>query len=432
MRKQKKRVIVLLLVTALVLSGCSLFKSNKQVTQPSGTTPSNTTPSNTTPGFPGGNTAPETNKPAELDPNPDYYFDLSSKNPSAWQVAYWDFLDRFIDEHVNNSEDPSNLYNSSGYFLADIDDAYNTFVPELCIKHGTCEADFDLWVYAYDQASGDIITLADNYEIPAGHTSFAQGPNGDLYAYGGHMGYLWVTHYWNISGDIQSENVYEQNLNEEESAEDYDTISEILGEDIELFTEFELGNEAALAWYPNYESPTTDYPVDASELFDQAINDEIEVYAVPYSERFYTGKTGLMKMSELSGSYGSTKYFDGVFNKDCFCDTDVNFDGQDERLVAYWAEGGDTLYILLSYQDGAVYAYVFDYLFAYKGDLYVTNYSVFHNWYIKSSDDYGYYVGFVFDKDKCQYLYSTTEEGRSGNPKAAPANNWIYFIDYEQ
>ena len=192
MMRWKKRAIALLLTMAMVTSGCALFKVN-QVNQQT-TQPTQNTPSNNNPGTPFNPVTPDTNRPAELAENPDYYFDIYNRNPSDWQIAYANFLSQFMSEHVNNSPDANALYQSSGYFLADIDDAYNTFVPELCIKHGTCEADYDLWVYTYDQTGGDVILLADSYDIPASHTSFAQGPNGDLYAYGGHMGYLWVYH----------------------------------------------------------------------------------------------------------------------------------------------------------------------------------------------------------------------------------------------
>lgn len=422
MKNWKKSALALFLASSMVFSGCSLFRVNPvPPTQVTPATPAQ--PASQTPG--GGGTAPETWQPAELSANPKYKYDINDKNATEWQIAYKDLLDCFIND-FNEDPDGSLLYSGSGYFLADIDDIYNTNIPEICVKHGTCEADYDLWIYTFDEKKKEVICLVDDYEIAAGHTSFAQGPNGDLYGYSGHMGYLWVTHYWDIANGVSSENIYEENLNEGEGSDDYSTLSEILGEETEFFTELELDNEAGLFWYPAFDAPTVKTPNECSDLFTRAENSEIDVYAVGYSKRFYTGKTGLVKIADLTAPGGSSKYRDVYYHKDCYCDTDVNFDGQDERLIRYYSDNDENMFILLSYQDGVVYAYVFDDLFVNDGDLYVCEYSVFHNWYVKS---YDYYVGFVFDKDKCQELYSSTASYVTGNPKTAPANVWYYYYE---
>ena len=84
------------------------------------------------------------------------------------------------------------------------------------------------------------------------------------------------------------------------------------------------------------------------------------------------------------------------------------------------SETGGWVYVLLSYQEGGVFAYVMPYI-DWSGNLTVCAYSAWDNWYSQSSR---YYTGIVFDKDKMAYIYS---DGTAPAPKDVETEVWNDF-----
>ena len=100
-----------------------------------------------------------------------------------------------------------------GYFLYDIT---HDGLPELWVKTGTCEADFQLDVYTYNHGIKHI------YQEGAGHCCYCQG-NNYILVWWGHMGSAsWnkIT-YNDQDGKIYTECIFSETLREDESSDDY-------------------------------------------------------------------------------------------------------------------------------------------------------------------------------------------------------------------
>lgn len=124
--------------------------------------------------------------------------------------AYMGLLEKY-------GENDDDMY-ICNYFLYDIT---GDGIPELWINSGTCEADYKLSVYTYDDG---LIAIDEGTEGDAGHSAFLIGDDYILQVRG-HMGYQsWSKITYN-SGKLESEVVFEDNLNET-GKEDYTEPSE--------------------------------------------------------------------------------------------------------------------------------------------------------------------------------------------------------------
>lgn len=355
-----------------------------------------------------------------------YQFDFDEHNPNEWQKAYRDFLKTLTPA---SGADPD-VMEIESYFLADIEDRYSEYIPELCVKTGTCEADYQLLIYDYNPNTGEVEELVGKDQIFAGHCTFYVAPNGNLVSYGGHMGYLWVEEYSGFAnGKVNSKTIYEEDINGKPDV-DYKPISEILGDETEAPMSAPVTDDSVLLWYLNVPVPTASGDEDDADVaITAALYDNAEVYVVG-SDRYYDGETGLMPFHNLKKAGVMDRYSDIEYELNVYCYTDVNFDGQDEMLIRLASKKQTNpgeyhfAYVLLSYQDGVVYAYAFPYLTYSQDFLCVCEYSVYHNWY---GDEVFY--GFVFDKDRCNLMYSNCKP--EDDPKNAEANAWKTFrVDF--
>lgn len=97
--------------------------------------------------------------------------------------------------------------NSSTYFLFDIT---GDGVPEVWIKSGSCEADYKLSVYTYDNG---ISVIEEGEDGDAGNSAFYEGDNYILHVYG-HMGFAgWVKITYS-GGKLKHDLVFEEDINE--------------------------------------------------------------------------------------------------------------------------------------------------------------------------------------------------------------------------
>ncbi len=362
-----------------------------------------------------------------------YSFDFEAHNPNEWQRAYYEFLQDLNPAGADGSEEEDPLItNANEYFLADVEDRYSQYDPELCVKKGTCEADYQLLIYDYNPNTGKVEELVGPDEIYAGHATFYVGPDGNLYSYAGHMGYLWVQKYTGLADKVKTETIYEEDINGKEDA-DYKSMSEIIGEQIEPVMMVPASNEAPLLWYLNVPVATASEDKDAADVaITAALYDNAEVYVVG-TNQYYDGVTGLVPFHDLKKPGALDSYSDREYVLNVYCYTDVNFDGQDEMLIRLATDERDKngdyyySYVLLSYQDGVVYAYAFPYLTYGDQFLDVCEFDVYHNWY---DSDYDCYYGFVFDKDKCLLTYSNDYESET-KPQDAESNVWKTFrVDF--
>ena len=347
-------------------------------------------------------------------------FDFEAHNPTDWQLAYKDFLDQTAFEDANDE-----VIGYNWYFLADIDSTLGENIPELCVRRGTCEADYMLDVYSYNPVAKSVDEVIDD-GIGASHTTFYVGPSGDLYSYSGHMGYLWVNRIEINNGKVTETQVFEQDINGDPDA-DYKSMSEIIGEDTQPCLTAPLTNTAALFWYINIPVATADVmDGKAADLaFNEALYGDGEVYAC--GDEFYTGKTGMMKFSNLLQPGAIDSYEKSGYEINMLCATDANFDGLSEmfvRLIGTDSSGQNNSYhfILLSFQDGVVYAYVLPNL-STDGGLIVCNYSVYYNWYFET---YDYFMGIVFDKN-CFVTFVADNNPKAQRPYVGTEDSWFAY-----
>ena len=414
---KKTSILALVTASALVLGGCGIFNPMK-LTPPE--LPSGQAVETPSDEGKGGEPVITT---ANLKPV-EYEYDFDAHNPEDWQKAY----KKFLEEEVLGTVD-EDFFNTEEYFLVDIDDTYNQNIPELCIKTGTCEADYQLVIFEYDSSKGEVKQLVGPDNIYAGHATFYQGPSGDLYSYAGHMGYLSVYKYTELaSGTPKPESVFTQNVNPEDGEgeiEDYKTMTEIIGDEMHPLVTFALDNYAGIIWYLNIPYATADGTAkqeEADQAFSDALYGNIDVFAT--GDRFYDGVRGKTKLENLLKAGGIDSYSKEHYSLYQYTYTDANFDGQQEMLILLKSdsasETGGWVYVLLSYQEGGVFAYVMPYI-DWSGNLTVCAYSAWDNWYSQSSR---YYTGIVFDKDKMAYIYS---DGTAPAPKDVETEVWNDF-----
>ena len=405
---KKKYLLIPALVAMLSVCGCTMIPGELEL--PSEVVLTSEEESSPYTIEPGSWDAPAKSSEVMEEPpvNISYNYDFSAHNPNEWQTAYYEFLQ----EMPKSVGDDTSFMSENYYFLADIDDKFGEYVPELCIRTGTCEADYELEIYTFDTKSKEVDQLVGPGVIGAGHSTFYVAPNGNLLADWGHMGYQSVIEFSDISGKVSSEEIFSEDLNGKPGDVDYTTMSEIFGEEMNACMELPVSNPAGLIWYLNLPYPTTTADdrakFDSNLAFDKCLNNNAEVYVVK-SSPYEDCKEGVMPFNDILKPGVLDAYDTHTYKLSTYCYTDVNFDGQDEMLIQITSEGkaGDNdykiSYVLLSCQEGAVYAYSMPYL-STNGNVFVVHYSVYRNWVT-----YQTVQGFIFDKDCCTFVYSDQE-----------------------
>ncbi len=430
MNKSKVRALALGLSLTLLIGGCSFLPktSTTNPSNPASDIPPDVVLDNPSDSLQTDWQAPEPDDSVDIGAElatveePEYEYDFYAHNPSDWQIAYKEFLDNELDKAVDGGDDYVPI---ESYFLTNVDDTYNEYTPELCIRTGTCEADYQLLIYAYDSKKGKVVNLVPADTIYAGHSQFVLGLNGNLFSYGAHMGYMWVTEYSDLSGKVKSEVIMEEDLNNQPDDVEYPTLKEVFGEDINYCTESAPTNPAPIIWYLNIPVATGDI-TDAAKMadfFDYVMDDKNkkEVYVVEYN-RYCSCETGPMTLKKLLDG-GMDTYENDPYLFCEYIDADMNEDGQNERLVKIVNNRGTYGYILLSYQNGIFYAYAFPY-FEMNGNLQVVNFSVYHNWFSPETMEF---YGFVFDQDVCELMYSECEDRETAKTALSAALPWIKY-----
>lgn len=147
------------------------------------------------------------------------YEDETEKIPNNQELVENEQKDEFIDQDIVNDAyvqvlndiSQTNVY--CDYFLFDIT---KDGTPELWVTVGSCEADYALYVYTYDNGAKQI------YETGAGHSSFFSGSDYIIQVCA-HMGY---SSWYKITydGKMKEEEVFTEDINGTD--EDYSVPSE--------------------------------------------------------------------------------------------------------------------------------------------------------------------------------------------------------------
>ncbi len=233
------------------------------------------------------------------------------KNDQFWQEAYKALMKDLVNGNFGEDipffgylpGDPEydqlmeNGYGVDGYYLYDVD---KDEVPELMVKFGTCEADYDGRLYTFDGEKAVYVG-----EFPLGHSGLATCPsqNGVILNYG-HMGGAYMQKMTLKNGELEFEELLSETLGDDPDASytlpgevipGADTLSEMKQEDTLPFDTYE-------SWSVNMSADLNATTI-ADETLEQRYLDTIlhNGTVVGITADGYGGDTGTCTMEEYLG-----------------------------------------------------------------------------------------------------------------------------------
>ena len=292
---------------------------------------------------------------------------FASAEEADWQSAYAAILDAKAAELKAQAQDSwLDTTLGCGYTLYDID---KDGVPELMTKLGTCEADYHGEIYTF--RDGQALCVCE--ELGLGHSSYYSDPDENgIVLFGGHMGYAWAQRL-RLEGDgIESEDLYEDDLNarlETDPEAEYVYPGEVIPGSVylplfrmELRLPLERLDEIEACLAGRFPGAAADIVFTEEELalYEKLINSNDEVFAV--SADGYTNSPGPIGFRDLLRQDAAADYMSGDLSVQSAQPADLNGDGRPEYvLFLSTADGNSRLCCCLSEQDGRVYAYLLSY-----------------------------------------------------------------------
>jgi len=129
-----------------------------------------------------------------------------------YPAVYQGEIRRVFEQTVNEHDGAASVE----YAFRDLD---ADGIPELILKYGSCEADFQIHIYRFDEEC----ELKDLGIFGGGHTSFCYDENtGDFVILWGHMGAASISYYEWENGTIVSKDHYDFALDDQTKS--YDTV----------------------------------------------------------------------------------------------------------------------------------------------------------------------------------------------------------------
>ncbi len=292
-----------------------------------------------------------------------------------------------------------NSYGVDGYYLYDVD---KDGIPEITVELGDCEASYRGWLYMFD---GEKAVYAGEFSL--GHSGLATCPsqNGMILSFG-QMGVAYMKKITLENGQLGFEDLLEETL------EDWDDTYTDPGEIIpgaDYLSEMKPGDTLPMDTYEIWLSNMR-AEIDATTTADEALEQRyLDILLqngtiVGITADGFGGDLGTCTMEEYLGPNMVEKYADAGMVVEAYTYIDMNGDGTEECVLrlgeadpeeAYYVSD---LWVVLSEQDGTMYAYCINYrdsftllengTFRPDGEYYVNNFRM------------------LFDKDQC-FLYNT-------------------------
>jgi hypothetical protein len=309
-------------------------------------------------------------------------------------------------------------YGVNGYYLYDVD---KDGVPELVVKFGTGEADFDGRLYLFD---GEHAVYAG--ELPLGHSAMATCPaqNGIILNYG-HMGVAYMQKISLVDGELTFEDLLEESLSDDPD-DSYTLPGEVIpGAD--FLSLMKPGDTLPIDTYEIWSANMNadiDATATADEMLEQRYLDTIlhNGTVVGITADGYGGDTGTCTMEEYLGPNMVNPYSDSGMVVEAYTCIDMNEDGTEEcvlRLREADQEETDDIsgkWVVLSEQDSTVYAYCINYQMTY---------TLLENGAFRPNNEFDTNnFRMLFDKDQCFLYYTGLDE------KHAEAE-WISIAEEE-
>ena len=340
------------------------------------------------------------------------------KNDQFWQEAYKALMKDLVNGNFGEDipffgylpGDPEydqlmeNGYGVDGYYLYDVD---KDDVPELMVKFGTCEADYDGRLYTFDGEHAVYVG-----EFPLGHSGLATCPsqNGVILNYG-HMGGAYMQKMTLKNGELEFEELLSETLGDDPDAS-YTLPGEVIpGADIlsEMKPEDTLPIDTYRIWIQNLEADVEPTTVEDESLEQRYLTTILQNgTVVGITADGYGGDTGTCTMEEYLGPNMVDQYSDAGMEIVAYTYIDTNGDGSEEcvlRLRGADPEESDDLsgkWVVLSEQDGTMYAYCINYQMTY---------TLLENGAFRPNDAYSTNnFRILFDKDQCFLYYTVLDE----------------------
>ena len=340
------------------------------------------------------------------------------KNDQLWQTAYKALMKDLVSGNFGedipffgylpgDSEYDQLMeygYGVDGYYLYDVD---KDDVPELMVKFGTCEADYDGRLYTFDGEHAVYVG-----EFPLGHSGLATCPsqNGVILNYG-HMGGAYMQKMTLKNGELEFEELLSETLGDDPYAS-YTLPGEVIpGADIlsEMKPEDTLPIDTYRIWIQNLEADVEPTIVEDESLEQRYLTTILQNgTVVGITADGYGGDTGTCTMEEYLGPNMVDQYSDAGMEIVAYTYIDTNGDGSEEcvlRLRGADPEESDDLsgkWVVLSEQDGTMYAYCINYQMTY---------TLLENGAFRPNDAYSTNnFRILFDKDQCFLYYTVLDE----------------------
>lgn len=289
---------------------------------------------------------------------------------SDWTTAYEGILAAW---KAQIAADPENvdINPELSYLVYDID---KDTIPEMLVKTGTCEADYHGAFYTF--RDGQAVQISE--EIGLGHSSFYSDPgeNGIIIMWA-HMGYASAVRV-SLTGGYMEELLYEDNLNDrlQENPDpdaDYIYPGDVIPGSVYLtlcpgnltlpMTHYEEIIRCLEGALPAVAEDR--YPNQDAAFFDNLMYSNGEVFAVAADSS--SNNPGRIRFQDLLRQDIVADWMQGDLGILSVCPADLNGDGKLECCVAA-SDGSREVRIILSEQNGTVFAYLINYAEGYAPD----------------------------------------------------------------
>ena len=320
--------------------------------------------------------------------------DTSEEETPMWKTLYYRLLDRLREDL--SADGSTTEYTPIGYYLYDID---KDGIPEMIVKRGTCEADYNADIFVNDGYSAKPI----EYGVGVGHTVFYSDPdeNGILFNWG-HMGSqeVWVE---KVENDqvVEGESLFSETL--DESHPDYTPITDIVPGATRInecgiaYNIYVTEYETILAGMEGKLTDQTDRKHPDQKLSD-AVDNVIDYGGAVVNSRVadygYGEDLGTIPFDELLKK--ADAYAEAPYEIESREYGDLNGDGRQE-CVLYLKNQDDEnrrMLCIMNLQDGKMYAYT---MTASFDDRLTDDGSFEQNMYDGEKSHYR----LVFDHDEC-------------------------------
>lgn len=289
--------------------------------------------------------------------------EIVSPNKKAFYELIENERDKIANSDVLTEEEWSSQAES--YFFCDYD---LDGEEEMGIKRGTCEADYHYDVYDFNGETVDFTGT-----LPAGHSVLYSNPEGGFVSDWGHMGYESIETFTIEKSEWVTTEVYSADLNENPNMT-WAKVSDYVpgAEEIPLYriavsfpferTFFTASDTAELS----------QSSVEVMDILKDTVYNNGVIYVAPFDS--YEVVSHIDEVKEMnfedylkSGVFAQFSSKDALVKEYVFAD--LNYDGQSEMLLKEVSDG-QAYFTMLSYQNGAVYAYPLDNLYCDEMEIY--------------------------------------------------------------